>query len=97
MEYHPNVRDEVHIAYLQKGPCQPRIESFSQTKFGKVYRRFISAWFDEYSDWLEYSESKNGAFCLHYYLFRTNHSEQGGRDHFVVQGFDNWKKKEQIR
>ncbi|KAL1290043.1 hypothetical protein AAHE18_20G100900 [Arachis hypogaea] len=29
--YHPNDRDKVRCAYLQKGPCQPRTHDFPQT------------------------------------------------------------------
>ncbi|XP_008239212.2 PREDICTED: uncharacterized protein LOC103337827 [Prunus mume] len=36
-----------------------------------INRRFIPQWFDEF-DWLEYSISKDAAFCLYCYLFKTN-------------------------
>lgn len=69
-EYHPNFRDEIRRAYLQKGPCQPREHDFPQKKIGQVYRRFVPEWFDEYKSWLEYSIEKDAAFCLYCYLFR---------------------------
>ena len=64
-EYHPNFRDEIRRAYLQKGPCQLREHDFSQKKFGQVHRIFVSEWFDEYKSWLEYSIEKDAAFCLY--------------------------------
>ncbi|GAV66536.1 DUF4371 domain-containing protein, partial [Cephalotus follicularis] len=60
------------------------------------YRRFNSAWFTEYSDWLEYSVTKDAAYCLYCYLFKLDASDQGGGDVFVSQGFSNWKKKERF-
>ncbi|XP_050207452.1 uncharacterized protein LOC126656872 [Mercurialis annua] len=49
--YHPNDRDEVRRAYLQKGPCQPRSHDFQQRDIGGRLRRFNSSWFDEYKYW----------------------------------------------
>ena len=47
-EYHPNERDAIRRAYWQRGPCQPREHNFPQRKFGKVSRRFVLKWFDDY-------------------------------------------------
>ncbi|CAN6726971.1 unnamed protein product [Malus baccata var. baccata] len=55
-----------------------------------INRRFILQWFDEF-DWLEYSVSKDAAFCLYCYLFKTNF-EQVGSKAFTGDGFKNWKK-----
>ncbi|KAM1995551.1 hypothetical protein ACFX15_028585 [Malus domestica] len=55
-----------------------------------INRRFIPQWFDEF-DWLEYSVSKDAAFCLYCYLFKTNF-EQVGSEAFTGDGFKNWKK-----
>ena len=46
-EYHPNFRDGIQRAYLQKGPCEPREHDFSQKKIGQLHRRFVLEWFDE--------------------------------------------------
>ncbi|CAN6715960.1 unnamed protein product [Malus baccata var. baccata] len=56
----------------------------------RINRRFIPQWFDEF-DWLEYSVSKDAAFCLYCYLFKTNF-EQVGSEAFTGDGFKNWKK-----
>ena len=96
LDYNPNIRDEVHRAYLLKGPCQPRSHDFPYTLFGKKPRRFNPAWFDEFSTWLEYSVSKNAAYCLCCYLFKPSVGDQGGGETFVGLGFTNWAKKEKL-
>ncbi|XP_070678062.1 uncharacterized protein [Malus domestica] len=55
-----------------------------------INRRFIPQWFDEF-DWLEYSISKDAAFCLYCYLFKTNFA-QVGSEAFTGDGFKTWKK-----
>ncbi|XP_021828662.1 zinc finger MYM-type protein 5-like [Prunus avium] len=97
LDYDPNIRDEVRRAYLQKGPCQPKDHTFPQTDLSGYDRRFNVKWFDEF-DWLEYSISKDAAFCLYCYLFKSNFRiGQGCSDAFTEMGFRNWKKKEKIR
>ncbi|KAI5313760.1 hypothetical protein L3X38_042936 [Prunus dulcis] len=90
IEYDTNIRDEVRRAYLQKGPCQPRGHSFPQSNISGINRRFIPQWFDEF-DWLEYRVSKDAAFCLYCYFFKSNF-EQVGSEAFTGAGFKNWKK-----
>ncbi|KAI3666832.1 hypothetical protein L6452_41870 [Arctium lappa] len=96
LDYNPNIRDEVGRAYLLKGPCQPRSHDFPYTAFGKRSRRFNPAWFDEFCTWLEYSISKNAAYCLCCYLFKPSFGDQGGGESFVGLGFTNWAKKENL-
>jgi hypothetical protein len=57
--YHPNQREKVRRKYLENGPCQPRT-----CIFPFLERRFIPEWFDEFDSWLEYSESKDRAYCF---------------------------------
>ncbi|CAN6710345.1 unnamed protein product [Malus baccata var. baccata] len=59
-----------------------------------INRRFIPQWFDEF-DWLEYNISKDAAFCLYCYLFKTNF-EQVGSEAFIRDGFKTWKKGREI-
>ena len=66
--YHPNDRDEVRRAYLQKGPCQPRCHDFQQRNIGGRLCWFNPTWFDEYKYWLEYSIKEEATF-LHMLLF----------------------------
>ncbi|KAL6200273.1 hypothetical protein ACLB2K_030055 [Fragaria x ananassa] len=81
------------MAYVQKGPCQPRDYKFpKKTPAGNSERRFNPAWFDEFSTWLKYSIEKDAAFCLSCYLFKPEMGEQAGGDAFTSKGFSNWKK-----
>ncbi|PIN03956.1 hypothetical protein CDL12_23512 [Handroanthus impetiginosus] len=95
-EYHPNIRDEIRRAYLQKGPCQSRKHNFPQRKFGNAMRRFNLEWFIEFGNWLEYSISKDAIYCLCCYLMRIESGEQGSGDAFIVGGFTNWKKRRDL-
>ncbi|XP_031274098.1 zinc finger MYM-type protein 1-like [Pistacia vera] len=95
--YHPKYRDTIQRFYLQKSCCQPRNHAFPLAKFGKGYRRFNPTWFDVYDDWLEYSVTKDAAFCLYCYLFRPAIISQAGSDAFVNEGFCNWKKPERFQ
>ncbi|KAG4108988.1 hypothetical protein GLYMA_U031215v4 [Glycine max] len=94
--YHPNDRDKIRRAYLQRGPCQPTQHNFPQRKIGKSLRRFCPSWFNEFGNWLEYSIEKDVAFCLCCYLFRHDFGKQSGGDTFVIEGFTNWNKKERL-
>ena len=40
--YHPNDRNEIRRVYLMKGPYQPKLQIFPQTKIGDKMRRFKS-------------------------------------------------------
>ncbi|XP_051151839.1 uncharacterized protein LOC127265865 [Andrographis paniculata] len=70
--YPVGLRDELRRKYLVKGPCQPRGHNFPATKFGEIRRSFQDQWFKTY-DWLEYSVSKDAAYCLWCYLFSNGH------------------------
>ncbi|GAV59494.1 DUF4371 domain-containing protein, partial [Cephalotus follicularis] len=61
-----------------------------------VSRRFNPTWFNEYGNWLEYSISKDVAFCFCCYLFRPDIGKQGGGDSFVLDGSRSWHKKERF-
>ncbi|XP_062080273.1 uncharacterized protein LOC133785028 [Humulus lupulus] len=91
MDHPLKIRDQVRRAYMQKGPCQPHLKPFPSTKVGTQSRAFNGAWYEEFQNWLEYSVSKDGAFCLYCYLFKSNCGGQSGGDSFVGQGFRNFK------
>ena len=44
---------------------------------------------------MEFSESKDAAFCLCCYLFKPNIGEQIGGNCFVGERYSNWKKKKE--
>ncbi|CAN6572903.1 unnamed protein product [Malus baccata var. baccata] len=88
-DYPSNIQDKVRRAYLQMGPCRPTKYEFPYTLYAKKKRLFVISWFEEY-DWLEYSISKDAAFCLHCYLFKINFSQLGS-DAFTGVGFKKWK------
>ena len=95
--YNINIQDQVRRQYLQNGPCQPKTHNFPLRHFGKQSRRFNSAWFDKYGNWLEYNIAKDAAFCLCCYLFKPEIGEQAGGESFTKHGFTNWKKPERLR
>ncbi|KAL3825507.1 hypothetical protein ACJIZ3_021536 [Penstemon smallii] len=95
-EYDVNEREEIRRAYLQKGPCQPRTNNFPQRNIGGRMRRFNSDWFDIYGSWLEYSISKDAAFCLSCYLFKSDIGKQAGSEVFVTVGFTGCNKRERL-
>ncbi|XP_045797831.1 uncharacterized protein LOC123892019 [Trifolium pratense] len=87
--YHPDIQNEVRKAYLKIGRHKPPHNfAYTWSVQGSQRRRFSKNWFDLY-DWIEYSESKDLAFCLPCFLFK-NVSKYGG-DHFVGDGFGDWK------
>ncbi|XP_071728815.1 uncharacterized protein [Rutidosis leptorrhynchoides] len=93
LQYHPNQRDEIRRQYWIMGPTQPRGHDFPK----KNGRRFVKAWFDKYSNWIEYSVKSDRAFCLCCYLFRDHIGLQGGNEAFVTEGFNGWNKTERLK
>ena len=90
-EYDVGARDRIRKEYVAMGPCQPRGHNFPRKKMGKDNRCFREVWFKD-RDWLEYSVSKDAAFCFWCYLFRPSNIGFGGDDVFTRSGFINWKK-----
>jgi hypothetical protein len=89
-EYAPEIRDQIKRAYILKGPTQP-IVNFPKKKFGDSSRAFQQAWYKKF-DWLEYSVSKDAAFCFYCFLFKEpGRAEFHGFDVFNKLGFNNWK------
>ena len=68
--YHPNIRDQVRMAYLLKGACQPMNHIFTQRLITGELRIFNPEWFDRYV-WLDYSASSDQAYCLCCYLLKN--------------------------
>jgi hypothetical protein len=91
-EYAPEIQDQVRRAYILKGPTQPTNLNFPRTKFGNGKPRgFVTSWYKKYN-WLEYSESKDSAFCFYCFLFKhPGRGEQFGHDSFSKTGWKDWK------
>ena len=86
-----NIRDRIRREYASKGPCQPHNHIFRKKKYGKDNRSFRDAWFKD-NIWLEYSVSKDAAFCFLCFLFKPVFT---GDETFTTNGFgsfSNWKK-----
>ncbi|EEE65659.1 hypothetical protein OsJ_21251 [Oryza sativa Japonica Group] len=66
--YQPEIRDQVKRIYALSGPTQPDFCTFPRKWQSGEWRSFQKAWFNEF-DWLEYSVSKDAAYCLYCYLF----------------------------
>ena len=89
--FHPNIKFEVRRAYLLRGPTQPIGHNFPRKRVGKDWRLFQPKWFKDY-DWLEYSVSKDAAFCFYCFLFRQEaEHEKFGHVVFTKTGYDDWK------
>ena len=58
-------------------------------------RRFNSAWFKEYKNWMEYGIDKDAAFCLCCYLIM--HKLAKKCDTFVTEGFKIWNMKHKLQ
>uniref|UniRef100_A0A0R0F758 TTF-type domain-containing protein n=1 Tax=Glycine max TaxID=3847 RepID=A0A0R0F758_SOYBN len=85
--YHPDIQNEVRKAYLKIGRHQPPHNFvYPWSLKGNQRRRFGKNWFDLY-DWIDYSESKDLAFCLPCFLFKNVSKYRG--DHFVTEGLAN--------
>ena len=90
-DFDVRIRDKILREYVSKGHCQPNNHQFPKRKYGKDNRTFQARWFEKYP-WLEYSVSKDAAFCFWCYLFKPLNANRGGDDVFVKVGFNNWKK-----
>ena len=76
-------------------PMQPvkDITAYPLTCFGKKMRRFIPSWFSG-REWLEYSESRDAAFCFPCHKMNTflvAHQHRADAV-FTHRGYRNWKK-----
>ncbi|XP_075670466.1 uncharacterized protein LOC142640283 [Castanea sativa] len=65
---------------------------FPQSQFGKTKRRFNPVWFKDYPSWLEYSITKDAAYCLFCYLFRHDVVIKEGRL-ICCEGFEIGKRR----
>ncbi|XP_074339774.1 uncharacterized protein LOC141677662 [Apium graveolens] len=89
-DYPIEKRDEIRRAYIKSGPYQIVLSKYPRSK-EKHPRSFQPSWFKLFPFWLEYSPTKDAAFCLPCYLFRPQYGHSA-IDAFTVNGFQSWKK-----
>ena len=89
-EMHPNIRDDAKREYVLLGPCQPKGHKYPKRKIYGRNRSFHDNWYRDRA-WLEYSISKDAAFCFYCYLFKPKRVENFGVESFTTNGFTNWK------
>ncbi|XP_021856221.1 uncharacterized protein [Spinacia oleracea] len=83
-------RDEIRRAYKILKVYQPRLKRYPLSGQVQHRRSFQCAWYDKFPDWLEYSPSKDAAFCLPCYLYYETPNSR--METFTVSGFKNWKR-----
>ncbi|XP_042410355.1 zinc finger MYM-type protein 1-like [Zingiber officinale] len=89
-EYHPNQRDEIRRVYLNLKVYQPILQEYPLNKNIKHPRRFQSTWYEQFP-WLEYSPTKDKAYCFPCFIFNKP-SGCLNQTTFTADGFDKWKK-----
>ena len=85
LDYNQN---EVRRAYIKWGPNQPILAEYSMTKTGVQNRIFQESWYKKFP-WLEYSISKDAAFCFPCFVFQGHEPLHLA---FTVDGFSSWKR-----
>jgi hypothetical protein len=77
---------------MKWGPYQIRLKDYPLSGKGDHLRRFQETWLEIFYSWLEYSPSKDAAYCLPCYLFNKGPSGNSGSDAFITTGFRGWKR-----
>ncbi|XP_050207299.1 uncharacterized protein LOC126656739 [Mercurialis annua] len=95
LEYPVTKHDEIRRAYIMLGPYQPILPKYPLSGPTSRPRHFIASWYSKFPSWLEYSPSKDAAFCLPCYIFNKPNKHFGGNA-FTIKGFQNWKKSQHI-
>ena len=91
LDYPISEGDETRRAYIKFGPYQPKAPQNQHFEADKNGRRFLCSWYKLFPDWLEYSPTKNCAFCLPCFLF-SKPTGRPGSSTFTIEGFSSWKK-----
>ncbi|OMP07670.1 Zinc finger, TTF-type [Corchorus olitorius] len=90
-DYPVNLRDEIRKAYIRDGPHQPSLVEYPTSGSEKNRCRFQATWYKDFL-WLEYSPSKDIAFCFPCILFNNKPTGRLGSTAFTHDGLNNWKK-----
>ncbi|GJX82222.1 zinc finger MYM-type protein 1-like protein [Tanacetum coccineum] len=89
--YPSNQQGEIRRTYIRLGPYQLVKAHYPLSPCGFHKRSFQAAWFKRFW-WLEYSDTKDAAFCFPCYLFGRKPIGRAGSDTFTAKGFNNWRK-----
>ncbi|GAV70253.1 LOW QUALITY PROTEIN: Dimer_Tnp_hAT domain-containing protein/DUF4371 domain-containing protein, partial [Cephalotus follicularis] len=90
-DYPINQRDEIRRIYITElGPYQHILSDYPYSGPETHLCLFQASWFKLFT-WLEYSPSKDAAYCFPCYLFTNKTSERLRANAFVVEGFT-WRK-----
>ncbi|XP_012833666.1 PREDICTED: zinc finger MYM-type protein 1-like [Erythranthe guttata] len=85
-------QDEIRRTYIKLGPYQFYLPEYPYSGNEGNRRRFQYAWFSKFPAWLEYSPTKDAAYCLPCFIFASETNVRFGANTFMVEGFRNWKK-----
>ncbi|XP_071728960.1 uncharacterized protein [Rutidosis leptorrhynchoides] len=91
-DYPKNEREKIRRDYLKMGPYQIHLQEYPSKGSKKQAHRFQYSWFKFFSNWLEYSPTKDAVYCFLCYLFEDKQNVHNGGDAFTVKGFNSWKK-----
>jgi hypothetical protein len=91
-DYLVNQCDEIRRVYLKDGPHQLILSNYPLSGPKKHPCCFQASWFTQFPTWLEFSHSKDLAYCLSCYLFTMKRDGRLGWYLFTIKGFRNWKK-----
>lgn len=72
-------------------PRLPLLRRYPATKVGQQDRYFNRRWYEDYK-WMEYSISKDRAFCFAWRPFQPPGNQGGEKAAFTHDGYQNWKK-----
>ncbi|XP_059435181.1 uncharacterized protein LOC132168112 [Corylus avellana] len=84
-DYPVNRRDEIRRAYLKDGPNRFILTNYPLSGLENHPRCFQASWFTQFP-WLEYSRSKDAAYCLPCYHFTMKRDGRLGWDWLAFQG-----------
>ncbi|XP_056589609.1 zinc finger MYM-type protein 5-like [Triplophysa dalaica] len=79
------------LGTVETGPARAKLKEYPLTTFGLQRRSFQQKWFETF-DWLEYSASRNAAFCFACRLFGKQVSRVNKDVITSSVGFSNWKR-----
>jgi hypothetical protein len=84
-DYLVNRRDEIRMTYLKARPYQYFRLDYPLSGPKNHPRRFQASWFTQFLYWLEYSPTKDAAYCLPCYLFTMKLVGRLGCDVFITK------------